>query len=83
MTPDELHHRLTDEPEIVNTINGEMSKHDLVRKVVKFEDDNELTYAIEYRLKGDNDDAKPVHRSVHVQLKKNVTSEAVAAMLNA
>lgn len=79
MTPDELWHRINDVPEIVTTINGPTKTSELVRKVIEFENDNELTYAIEYRLKGDPDDAAPVHRSVHVQLKKNVSSEAVAA----
>ena len=79
MTPDKLRHLLTDEPEIVNTVHGPMNKNELIRKVVEFEDDNELTYAIEYRLKDALDDAKPVHRSVHVQLKKNVFAESVVA----
>jgi len=81
-TPDELRHLLTHEPDIVTTTLGDMPKEQLVREVIEFEDDNELTYAIEYRLKTDNGAlGEIVKRSVHIQLKRNVTSEGVAAMM--
>lgn len=54
--------------------NGLMDEALLEREVKVFEDENELTHAIEYRLAGEL-----VHRSVHVQLKKTVLCEPVAA----
>lgn len=60
----------------IYTAKGIMPKSELDRKVVPFEDDNELTYAIEYCLKGTDE---IVRRSVHVQLKKNVVAESAAA----
>jgi len=80
MTPEELHHRLTHIPEEITTINGMTPTADLDRTVHEFESNEELTYAIEYRLK-DQPESDPVHRSVHVQLKRNVTAEGVAAMM--
>ena len=55
-----------------------MDRSDLRENTVVEENDNELTHALEYWL---NDEL--VHRSVHVQLKKNVTSEGIAAMMGA
>ena len=55
---------------------GLMDEALLEREVKVFEDDNELTQAIEYRL-----DGELVHRSVHVQLKRNVVCESIAAEL--
>ena len=55
----------------IETSQGIMSKSKLDRKVIPFEDDNELTYAIEYYLKGTD---KKIHRSVHIQLKTNVVA---------
>ena len=76
MTPEELHSRINDVPEEITTTLGMMKTTYLDRKVIEFEDDNELTYAIEYRLKSDPD-GRIVHRSVHVQLKRNVIAEGV------
>lgn len=77
-----VRHYEGDHPEI-STNKGIMRKEFLDRKVVSFEDDNELTHAIEYRLKDgpvdENGECELVHRSVHVQLKKNVAAELVAA----
>ena len=56
-----------------------MMDREALREVVDVkEDDNELTHALEYWL-----DDELVHRSVHVQLKKNVASEGIAAMMGA
>ena len=46
----------------------------LVKKTGSLDDENELTQWIEYY---DGDEL--VHRSVHVQLKKNIACESVAA----
>lgn len=51
-----------------------MDADTLERKLVVFEDENELTQAIEY-YQG----TELVHRSVHVQLKTNVACESIAA----
>lgn len=58
------------------TTKGIMPKSELNREVTCFEDDNELTYAIEYCLKSTNELVK---RSVHIQLKKNVSAGPVGA----
>lgn len=67
----------------INTTKGMISKTQLDRRVESNEDENELTHAIEYRLKDgpvdENGECELVHRSVHVQLKKNVAAELVAA----
>ena len=60
--------------EIVHTIHGDMKVGDLERKTIEFENDNELTYAIEYHL-----DSEMVHRSVHIQLKEGSEAAAIAA----
>lgn len=57
------------------TTKGVMPKSELNREVTCFENDNELTYAIEYCLKSTNEIVK---RSVHVQLKTSVSAEPVA-----
>lgn len=68
--------------EQVRTLQGGqtvmMDRADLREKITVEEDDNELTHALEYYL---NDEL--VHRSAHVQLKKNVASEGIAAMMGA
>jgi hypothetical protein len=74
----ELMHQNPDEQ--VRTLQGDvtvmMDRKDLREVIDVKEDDNELTHALEYWL---NDEL--VHRSVHVQLKKNVASEGIAAMM--
>jgi len=59
---------------MITTTKGMMDETLLEKKIVTFEDENELTQAIEYY-----DDGELVHRSVHVQLKQNVLCEPVAA----
>ena len=61
---------------IVTTTKGDMDDSLLVKQEGAIENDNELTSWTEYWL-----DGELVHRSVHVQLKKNVTAEGVAAMI--
>jgi hypothetical protein len=76
----EMMNQNPDEP--VRTLQGGqtvmMDRADLREKITVEEDDNELTHALEYYL---NDEL--VHRSAHVQLKKNVASEGIAAMMGA
>lgn len=60
----------------INTIHGMMEESKLERKVDVFEDDNELTHAIEYHFEGEL-----VRRDVHVQLKKNVICESIATQI--
>jgi hypothetical protein len=55
-----------------------MDRSDLRENIVVEENDNELTHALEYWL-----DDELVHRSAHVQLKRNVASEGIAAMMGA
>ena len=59
---------------MITTTKGMMRVGDLVREVNEFENNNELTYAIEYW-----DGKELVHRSVHVQLKEGNEAESVAA----
>ena len=68
----------------VTTTKGDMDVSLLDREVIVFEDENELTHAIEYRLKTEEGEerAEVIHRSVHVQLKRNVIAEGIAAMMS-
>jgi len=59
---------------MISTTKGLMRVGDLNRSISEFEDDNELTYAIEYR-----EGEELVHRSVHIQLKQSKAAESVAA----
>ena len=61
---------------MISTIHGDMKEEDLVKEIKVYEDDNELTHCIEYTL-----DGELVHRSVHVQLKKQVECSLDAAQL--
>ncbi len=61
---------------MITTTKGMMEADDLERKDTVFEDDNELTQAIEYYL-----DGELVHRSVHVQLKRHVSAVPEAAAI--
>ncbi len=70
--PDEQVRTLQDGNEVM------MDRSDLREVVDVKEDDNELTHALEYWL-----DDELVHRSVHVQLKRNVAAEGIAAMMGA
>ncbi|MEX3635960.1 hypothetical protein [Paraburkholderia sp. BR14320] len=62
----------------VTTIHGDMDEADLVRTEGDFEDDNERSHWIEYRLPGSDE---IVHRSAHVILKQPLTADALAALL--
>lgn len=69
------------ESEIVTTTKGDMDTALLHKRTIITEDENELTHVIEYWLGTPPEDVtftslveyeEMVHRSVHVQLKKNV-----------
>lgn len=59
---------------MITTTKGMMDADILRKNIDVFEDENELTQAVEYY---DGDEL--VHRSVHVQLKKNIVGESIAA----
>lgn len=61
---------------IVTTTKGDMDDSLLEKKEGSIDNDNEYTIWTEYWLEGEL-----VHRSVHVQLKKNVAADGIAAML--
>lgn len=56
-----------------------VDESELVRKNLVYEDDIELTKAVEYRLKTDPDNPRAVHRSVHVHLKQGLFGAGIAA----
>ena len=60
--------------DLITTTKGLMKAEDLTRKVIDFEDDNELTYNIQYWI-----GEEMVHESVHIQLKPGVAAASVAA----
>lgn len=62
---------------IVNTTKGEMDDSLLEKREGSLDNDNESTTWVEYWL-----DGELVHRSVHVALKKNVSSAVEAASFN-
>ena len=62
---------------LVNTTKGEMDESLLEKKEGFVDNDDEYTTWVEYWL-----DGELVHRSVHVALKKNVSSVAEAASFN-
>ena len=62
---------------IVNTTKGEMDDSLLEKREGSLDNDNESTTWVEYWLAGEL-----VHRSVHIALKKNVSSVAEAASFN-
>lgn len=59
---------------MITTTKGLMDESLLEKKTGEIDNDNELTQWVEYHL-----DGELVHRSVHVQLKKNVVLESIAA----
>jgi hypothetical protein len=61
---------------LVNTTKGEMDDSLLEKREGELDNENELTRWIEYWL-----DGELVHRSVHVELKRNVFADGVAAMI--
>jgi len=61
---------------LVNTTKGEMDDSLLEKKEGSVDNDNEYTTWVEYWL-----DGELVHRSAHVQLKKNIVADGIAAML--
>ena len=62
---------------IVTTTKGEMDETLLEKREGSLDNDNESTTWVEYWL-----DGELVHRSVHVALKKNVSSAVEAASFN-
>ena len=60
---------------LITTTKGDMDESLLEKKQGSVDNDNEYTTWVEYWLEGEL-----VHRSVHVQLKKNILAEGVAAM---
>ena len=62
---------------IVTTTKGEMDEALLEKREGSLDNDNESTTWVEYWL-----DGELVHRSVHVALKKNVSSAVEAASFN-
>jgi hypothetical protein len=62
---------------LVNTTKGEMDEALLEKREGSLDNDNESSTWVEYWL-----DGELVHRSVHVALKKNVSSVAEAASFN-
>ena len=62
---------------LVTTTKGEMDETLLEKREGSLDNDNELTTWVEYWL-----DGELVHRSVHVALKKNVSSAVEAASFN-
>ena len=61
---------------IVTTTKGDMDDSLLEKKEGSVDNENEYTTWTEYWLEGEL-----VHRSAHVQLKKNVVADGIAAML--
>ena len=62
---------------IVTTTKGEMDEALLEKREGSLDNDNESTTWVEYWL-----DGELVHRSVHVALKKNVSSAVESASFN-
>jgi hypothetical protein len=62
---------------LVTTTKGEMDETLLEKREGSLDNDNESTTWVEYWL-----DGELVHRSVHVALKKNVSSAVEAASFN-
>jgi hypothetical protein len=58
---------------LINTIYGEMEESSLDKTIGRFEDDNEITTWVEYRLKDEL-----VHRSAHVHLKRGEGAAVLA-----
>lgn len=61
---------------LITTTKGEMDESLLEKQEGSVDNENEFTTWVEYWHEGEL-----VHRSVHVQLKKNVLADGVAAML--
>ena len=62
---------------LVQTTKGFMDENLLEKREGSVDNDNEYTRWIEFWL-----DGELVHRSVHVELKKNVLADGMAAMLD-
>ena len=62
---------------IVTTTKGDMDDSLLEKREGSVDNPNEYTTWTEYWLEGEL-----VHRSAHVQLKKNVVADGIAAMLS-
>jgi len=64
-----------DPDDLITTTKGLIRAGDLERRVMQFENQEHLTYAIEYWDGGE----KEIHRSVHVQLKHSTAASSIAA----
>ena len=62
---------------MITTTKGDMDESLLEKREGSLDNDNESTTWVEYWL-----DGELVHRSVHISLKKNVSSVAEAASFN-
>ena len=62
---------------MITTTKGDMDESLLEKREGSLDNDNETTTWVEYWL-----DGELVHRSVHVALKKNVSSAVEAASFN-
>ena len=62
---------------MITTTKGDMDESLLEKREGSLDNDNETTTWVEYWLAGEL-----VHRSVHVSLKKNVSSAVEAASFN-
>lgn len=60
--------------ELVTTTEGLIRAGDLIRTIEEYEDGDVLIYKIRYYL-----NKEEVHKSIHVQIKKGVEADAVAA----
>ncbi len=60
---------------LINTTKGKMDTSLLEKKSGEVDNDNEYTEWVEYWLEGEL-----IHRSVHVRLKRNVITDAIAAI---
>lgn len=52
-----------------------MPEHELVKKVGGLDNEVERTRWVEYRLRTDPDNPRPVHRSAHVHLKTGLFAQ--------
>ena len=61
---------------LIPTTHGPMDDSLLTKKTGFIDNENERTSWIEYWLEGE---PAPVHRSVHIALKKNINADAVVS----
>jgi len=61
---------------IITTTHGDMDESLLEKRTGEVDNEDEYTTWVEYYFNGEL-----VHRSAHVRLKKNITTEGIAAPL--